>query len=240
MKNVFLIGAMKCGTNTLYHALATHPEVATPKKKELDYFLKPGRDTSYSEHFGITADTRVTLDGTTQYSKYPQFRHSVESIRSMNPDARIVYLMRDPVDRYESNIAHHIAREEGISIDTWRDSKKAANALEYGRYYLQIGPFLNRFGPERVFLGAFEDFVADQTEFVRRLCEFIGIDSDGIRVPSEQRNPRRSANQAGKFRLSDEDERTVARTLQSDIDCLEVSTARDFASWWPRYRRILE
>ncbi|TQE99143.1 MAG: sulfotransferase [Spiribacter salinus] len=238
MKNVFLIGAMKSGTSSLYHALAKHPQVATPKKKELDYFVKPGQHTTYSSHFNITTDTSLTLDGTTQYSKYPQFRHIVESIFFMNPHALFIYLMRDPVDRFESNIAHHIARNEGIDPASWRDSKKTQSALAYGQYYMQIGPYINRFGPHRVFLGAFEDFISDQTAFIRRVCQFLDLDMNDMELDGARKNPRRSTNNADKFALNSDDEKKLVREIQPDIDCLQLTSNLDLEAWWPRYRCV--
>ena len=239
MKNVFLIGAMKCGTNTLYHALRSHPAAAAPEKKELDYFIKPSHSQPYSAYFPITCDTEFTLDGTTQYSKYPHFPHMVEAIHQMNRDARIIYLARDPVDRFESNIAHHIARAEDVTLRTWRKSKKYQAALDYGRYYTQIGPYANRFGRKRVFVGTFEDFVANQTDFINRICEFIGIYAAQVRVPRERRNARRDGHGAEQFMLSQDDETLVAKALQSDIDCLGYAFDLDVCTPWMRYQKAL-
>lgn len=69
MKNAFLIGAMKCGTNTLYHALRRHESVVVPKTKELDYFLRSAPEELYSDCFDLTADATVTLDGTATIPK---------------------------------------------------------------------------------------------------------------------------------------------------------------------------
>jgi hypothetical protein len=146
--------------------------------------------------------------------------------------------MRDPVDRFESNIAHHIARGEGVDAKSWRDSKKPLNAVAYGKYYLQIGPYINRFGRDRVFLGAFEELVSDQQAFVQRVCGFLGLDSGLIKTEETWRNPRRKTNKADRFALSRKDEEAFVEEVRSDIDCLQFATGIDFEYWWPRYRRV--
>lgn len=240
MQNVFLIGGMKCATNTLYHALRSHPVVATPERKELDYFVKPGRDRPYAAHFDITSTTELTLDGTTQYSKYPQFRHIPEMIRSMNPNARIIYLVRDPLNRYESNIAHHIAREEGATIDDWRSTKKSETALDYGRYYTQIAPYVHVFGRDNVFLGFFEELVTHQNKFLEAVCDFLRLEFSGISAEKSHYNPRRGANGADSFQLTHEDERRVAQSFRREIECLEFAFSLDTREFWPRYHNVLE
>lgn len=238
MNNVFLIGAMKCGTNTLYHNLKRHPHIAIPETKELDYFLKV-QSKPYASYFSISGQTKLTLDGTTQYSKYPAIRNIPELIFSMNRNAKIIYLMRDPVARIESNIAHHIARSETITLDNWRESDKLNKAIHFSRYYSQISQYAIRFGLENVFLGVFEDMVSNPESFMKRVCQFLSLDSSLIATKDEIRNPRRSANGADKLKFSEEDDRFCAKEISADIDCLEHVFGVDVRKYWPRYVKAL-
>ena len=119
---VFLIGAMKCGTNTIFHTLKNHPEVSIPRAKELDYFLRnaDASASGFRDNFKINENTKVLLDGTTQYSKFPDRPHCAVKIHKVFPDAKIIYMMRDPIARAESQIAHHIARGENATLENWR------------------------------------------------------------------------------------------------------------------------
>ena len=239
MKNVFLIGAMKCGTNTLYHALKKHGKVAIPGTKELDYFLPGEREEPYSASFDLSKGAEVTLDGTTQYSKYPAIRLMPEAIHAMNPDARIVYLMRDPIARLESNIAHNIARGGGATMEDWRDSNVLKNALNFSRYYTQISLYTRLFPRENVFLGVFEEFVADQGAFLGKVCRFLDIDDAGLEVAEQVRNPRRVDHGADKLRFSTEEDARFAAELRPDIDCLRYAFDVDPATHWRRYEGAL-
>ncbi|MDQ2070132.1 sulfotransferase family protein [Natronospira bacteriovora] len=239
MRNVFLIGAMKCGTNTLYKALAKHAHVATPKKKELDYFLEPHNRKPYADLFEIGPDTRVCLDGTTQYSKYPGFKHIPQTLFDFNPDSRIIYMMRDPVERLESNVAHAIARKENITVDDWRGSGKLGNMLSYSRYFTQIAPYIQLFGQSRVFLGIFEEFINDQPAFIERVCDFLDLDKGRLEIEEVHANPRRKDAGADSLSFSRDDDRRFARELKVDIDCLERHLGIDASRWWKRYQEAL-
>ncbi|MGI9395631.1 MAG: sulfotransferase family protein [Boseongicola sp.] len=238
MQNVFLIGAMKCGTNTLYHALRRHPHVATPKTKELDYFVSGTADQPYASHFDIAAETQITLDGTTQYSKHPTIRFMPDAIYAMNPRAKILYMMRDPIDRIESQIAHHIARGEGITADNWRESTRFQNAIRYSAYYTQISLYARLFDQERLYLGVFENFIADQSEFMRDVCSFAGVDSQLAEVRDEARNPRRGDHGAAEFQLGPEEEAELAGRLADDISCLEEVFEVD-TNPWKRFQKAV-
>lgn len=237
MKNVFLIGAMKCGTNTLYHALKNHPKIAIPETKELDYFLGKENTTPYADCFELTGETEVTLDGTTQYSKYPGIRLMPEAIYAMNPDARIVYIMRDPLNRLESNVAHNIARGSGASIEDWRESKVLENAINYSRYYTQISLYTRLFPRENIFLGVFENFVQDQKAFIDSVCEFLELNSSDVKISGQVRNQRRKDNDAEKLKFTAEDDVRFAHELKTDIDCLKHAFNIDTLKYWERYEK---
>jgi hypothetical protein len=235
IQHVFLIGAMKCGTNTLYHALKKHPHVKTPEVKELDYFLKTER-APYADHFRIDEDTQVLLDGTTQYSKHPAIRHMPDELARAIPGAKIIYLMRDPIARVESNIAHHIAREEGITLANWRGSTRYRHAIHYSRYYTQIGLYCRHFAAEHIFLGIFEEFISDQLRFIERVCEFLELVPDILEFSPAHRNPRRTSHSADALTFSAADDMAVAKELGSEIDCLVEVFSADVDKWWSRYR----
>lgn len=236
LNNVFLIGAMKCGTNTLYHALKNHPHIAIPETKELDYFVNQSNSSRYSSLFDIQSNTKITLDGTTQYSKYPAFRHMPEAIYAMNSHALIIYLMRDPVARIESNVAHQIARTSKVTLRNWRDFSGLHNIVNYSRYYTQIGLYATRFPVEQIFLGVFEEFVADQHKFIDRVCQFLDIEPSLIEIKGEKRNPKRPEHKADRLHFSEEEDISFASQLKNDIECLQHCFGIDVDRWWRRYK----
>jgi len=240
MINAFIIGAMKCGTNTLYHALRQDPRIAVPERKELDYFLKTNNPSSYDSCFDMTSDTQVLLDGTTQYSKYPGMKHVPQAIHRMNRDAKIVFLLRDPIDRLESNMAHNIARRWKIGIDDWFGSDVWRQACKFNCYFQVASMYARLFGADNLYLGIFEKMVENPSKFAMDVARFIGVDAE-ISVPATfQKNKRRSDNQADQLSLAHFHEMDAIQYFKEDLDCLKQVFNVDYDPYWKRYREALE
>ena len=108
---------MKCGTTTLYHLLRKHPRVVVPRVKE-PRFLQPGRFAQttvsrYKVNFDETArrdDDAVTFDESPVYLRSP----AAARISRWLPDARLITLVRDPVQRACSHV--QMGREDGVEV----------------------------------------------------------------------------------------------------------------------------
>ena len=108
LPHFFILGEMKCGTTTLYHLLRKHPRVVVPRVKE-PRFLQPGRFAQttvsrYKVNFDETArrdDDAVTFDASPVYLRSPAAR---TWISRWLPDARLITLVRDPVQRAYSHV----------------------------------------------------------------------------------------------------------------------------------------
>lgn len=101
--SVFLVGAQKAGTTSLQALLVKHPDVLAPRTKELAFFH---RDPEYSlgvEHYlrnfpigRALRRRKVTLDATPAYLYYPE---CPLRIHNFEPEARIIIILRDPIER---------------------------------------------------------------------------------------------------------------------------------------------
>jgi hypothetical protein len=108
LPDFLLIGAQKCGTTTLYRALRDHPEVAWSTPKEVHYFDKHHRrgPAFYRSHFpsrvrlawrSLARGRRIRVgEGSPQYLFHPR---APERARALVPEAKLLALVRDPVDR---------------------------------------------------------------------------------------------------------------------------------------------
>src|SRR5205085_10467190 len=101
LPNLIVIGAAKCGTTSLHRYLDLHPEVAMSKTKQLHFFTEKenwGRGLAwYESHFDTPAQVRG--ESTPAYSAWPVHRGVPERIARVVPDTRLIYLVRDPVER---------------------------------------------------------------------------------------------------------------------------------------------
>jgi hypothetical protein len=188
LPNLIVIGGLKCGTTSLHHYLNLHPEVGMSRPKELNFFVAelnwPLGEAWYASHF--PADAPVRGESSPHYTNLPRFTGVAERMGAMLPDARIVYMIRDPIDRALSHYLHNVAggyEKRPLEIAL----AEPGNAyVARGLYAMQIEPYLEQFGEDRVEIVVQEDLKARRDETVRRVFEFIGVDrsASGRRAPA--------------------------------------------------------
>src|SRR5436190_12136822 len=95
-----VIGAMKAGTTSLWHYLRAHPRVYMPRIKELRYFQKGGALSRglawYEAQFAAAEPGQLAGEASPGYTKYPHQTGVPERMAAVIPDARLVYVVRDP------------------------------------------------------------------------------------------------------------------------------------------------
>lgn len=99
LPNLVVIGGMKCGTSSLHYYLSLHPQISMSEPKELSFFAENwprGRDW-YEAHF--PEDLPIRGESSPNYMKHPAFPGVPERMVSLVPDAKLVYLVRDPIAR---------------------------------------------------------------------------------------------------------------------------------------------
>ena len=111
LPNLIVIGGLKCGTTSLHHYLNLHPEIAMSRPKELNFFVAElnwdlGPDW-YASHFDRAAPVRG--ETSPHYTNLPRFGGVAERMREvLGAEARIVYMVRDPIDRMLSHYLHNV------------------------------------------------------------------------------------------------------------------------------------
>ena len=111
LPNALIVGAAKSGTSSLYAWLAQHPGVCVPATKELRFFdnqWQRGRRW-YAACFEPERGQSVVLEATPNYFPHPL---APERVRSLLPDARLIFLLREPVSRAYSHHQYRLARGE--------------------------------------------------------------------------------------------------------------------------------
>ncbi len=211
----FVIGAPKAGTTALHAALATHPQLFLSSVKEPKFFLfddhgqAPPRPTGpgdahsaqewvwrRDQYEGLFADAAPGLlrgESTPFYlSDFP----AQERLREAVPDARLVAVLRDPVDRAYSNWAHLWAdglepEADFLTACELEDEREAAGWARFwryrrlGRYGEQLEHLYSLFPPEQVHLLRYKDLVDAPEATVDGICAFLGVEQGLIdEVPS--------------------------------------------------------
>jgi hypothetical protein len=181
--NLFVIGSMKSGTSSLHQYLGSHPDVFMCEPKEPGFFVPeltyyPRDETWYRSLFADAGDARIVGESSTHYTKLPVHQGVPERIAAYAPDARFVYLMRDPVKRALSHYWHEVRklREHRDIVDALRNGEPY---VAFGDYQRQLAPYFDRFGRERVLVVSFEEMVREPRRTVEEVFAWLGVDVQG-------------------------------------------------------------
>jgi hypothetical protein len=175
-----VIGAMKSATTTLHEQLARQPGLFMSRPKEPNFFsddphYAKGLDW-YTALFRAAREEELCGESSTHYTKLPTHPRTVERMKRALPDVKLIYVMRHPIDRLISHYVHEVttgALTDGLSeaIDDMPE------LIDYGRYSMQLKPFLEAFGAENVLPVFFRRLVSHPQEELERIGRFIGLEA---------------------------------------------------------------
>jgi hypothetical protein len=187
----FVIGAMRSGTTALARYLGAHPEVFVAPEKEVHYFDRHhdrGLDWYRSRFAGANGE-RAIGEATQTYMYFPEV---IPRIAEVVPDARLIAILRNPVDRAYSHYwmnrsfrVETLSFREAIEADPEHPPKGAQvfPYVERGRYVVQLQRASERFPRERLHVLLLEDLIREPEDTFRRLCRFLEID-EAFRPPN--------------------------------------------------------
>jgi len=188
LPNLITIGAQKCGTSALHYYLSFHPEVRMSTPKELNFFIKKrnweqGQEW-YESHFGpdgdVAPDVKVHGESSPNYTAFPHFKGVARRMHETVPEAKLIYLVRDPVDRIVSQFMHNWTKRR-------RSIKRqgiAATVLEPGTtyvprscYWMQLEKFLKFYPESSVLVLAQNDLRDERVETLEKVFRFLGVEA---------------------------------------------------------------
>ena len=180
-RNFIVIGAMKAGTTTLFHLLAQHSAICrtyaelpgASNSKEINYFQKLYRKGDTALHYDWRfpfdpARHAWTLDISTNYAKLPIGEAVPRRIAALGGETKLAYILREPVDRIESNHAH-----------TLRKTGKMPNlntCIQTSSYAQQMDRFTVHIPRDNILLLDFHQLQRDPAAVLAQICDFLGID----------------------------------------------------------------
>jgi hypothetical protein len=173
-----IAGASKSGSEWLLACLHEHPEVFMAPSST-DFFSRyydRGMDW-YLNHFKEATDEhKVVGEKSTSYIIFPD---CPERIHQWAPDAKLLFVLRDPVARAFSHYCMHL-RAEQVSSDIQDVLKPGHMLVEEGKYYANIQRFVRLFGEDQIHVMFHDDLSKDDTGFLVEVLRYIGVD-DSVR-----------------------------------------------------------
>ncbi len=202
LPDFFIAGVPKAGTTALHSALARHPELYLSAVKEPKFFLTdgpppaeggPGDAKTYREHIWRRADYEALFDGapagalkgeSTPFYLYD--REAQRRIKALIPDAKLIIVLRDPIERAHSNWAHLWSagldpigdfiqacdREPARAAAGWADFWRY---LDLGKYGQQLAHLYSLFPRENVLVFRYRSLVAEPATSLDLVCHFLGV-----------------------------------------------------------------
>ncbi|NJN27490.1 MAG: sulfotransferase domain-containing protein [Cyclobacteriaceae bacterium] len=190
-------GATKSGTTSLFKYLKDHPEVSGSSLKETRFFLDidypvpaihhyNGSLSKYFEFFKQISKDQLLLEAT------PDYLYSLgtpERIKSKISNCKLVFILRNPVDRF---ISWYKFSKQNNSIpsdtslgdffkmqvdDEKNYYEQHRMVLMQGKYSEYLNNYFECFDPEKIYVCYLEDLEADPYQFMNKICEFLHIES---------------------------------------------------------------
>jgi hypothetical protein len=234
LPNLVVIGAAKCATTSLHEYLDTHPEIAMSRPKELDFFVpEKSRGRSLEWYERQFRDAPVRGETSPSYTVHP-FRPGVpERMHAVIPGARLIYLVRDPIDRIVSHYRHRVVNHPHIGSfeDALSDPQHGPELTAYSRYWHQLEQYLEFFPVEQILVVDTDELSARREGTMERIFRFLGVDT-GHRAPEIDRwhNP---GSTHGRLTTSGQ---VLLRALNVALGRRHALGVRQLAPAWARSR----
>lgn len=188
---IFLVGAPKCGTTSIFNFFNQHPEIFVPNIKEPHYFSTPEVANNFynvklvsdpAEYVGLYASCEKGLKRADCSPSYLSYSKACSRIYEVNPDAKILAILRDPIKRaishYLMDVRFGVQNVDLIECLNFPDLHPMSyrEYVTNGLYSSQIQNYLDLFPKKNVMVLIFDDLEKDTESTMRKIFEFLEVD----------------------------------------------------------------
>jgi hypothetical protein len=257
------VGTPKTGTTSLQATLRTHPQIFMPKIKEPQFLASDAlprkkherapRELGYPK---TLADYLALFEPSTPGQRvgeatptYLWSRTAAENIASLQPDARIIAILREPASflhslhlaflrgrneaerDFRKAMSLEADRREGRHIPRCSHRPQLLQYSEHVRYVEQLRRYGEHFPAERIMVIVYDDFRADNAATVRSVLRFLEVDEDGPIVVKRWVNVTKQSLRSKRTRhVMNSVSRSpgpLARSTRVTVKALTPPTVRD-------------
>ncbi len=189
--DVVVIGAMRAGTTTLQDILDQIEGVAVPTIKETNFFCGDDSETRsgwdwYGKLFDPAAELRCDISP--NYAKRSLYPQVARRIAAANPDAKIVFIARDPVERAVSQYAHSFHSGQSLPLPSELvGTPEGDHIISTSSYAYCLEPFRDHFGDQLEILD-FSDLVQTPEDFLHSFMTAAGVRADTSQISMTAQN----------------------------------------------------
>jgi len=176
LPNFIIIGAMNSSTSTLHSNLQLHPEIGMSKLKEPHYFDKFfDKPTSYYMDQFSNAK-RLNGESTPAYTWNHIFPEVPERIFNTVANVKLIYLLRDPIDRIISHLHRDLYRGRFKFKDINKVVLSNSNYVQISQYYTQLSYYLEYFDLDKIHILETNSLQKDTNQALNEICRFLGAE----------------------------------------------------------------
>ncbi len=187
-----ICGTQKGGTTSLYYYLCDQPNISMAKYKEVHYFdLNYHRSIQwYKKHFyNIKSEKKIAIGEISPLYMY--FEEVPERIKALIPNVKLIFILRNPVNRAYSHYWHainlgyeHLCFEEAIKKEEERLSRgdifqrQHYSYKDMGKYAIQLKRYMKYFPKEQMLILITEELKEEPAKVMKKIFEFLEIDAN--------------------------------------------------------------
>jgi hypothetical protein len=186
LPDFIVVGSMKCGTTSLYYQLYAHKEVKMSIQKETNFFISECDFEKGNYEKGQSwYESRFPEGGIARgecspnYTKAHLFPGVAERMQELLPDVRLVYMVRDPIERLVSHYVQN--RAQGLEDRPFYKAVTEPVDNKYvltSRYFWQLEPYLEFFDLDQILVQSLESYSTHPTKTLHDIHSFIGVDPE--------------------------------------------------------------
>lgn len=206
-----IIGAAKSGTTSLHRYLERHPKIFMSQPKEPEFFARDDRYgeglKSYEDLFANASSTQLKGEASTLYSGPRYFEQTAERIFQYSPNMKLVYVLRNPIDRaysyYVQLVKNYQNASKSSSISRTFEEfifperfpsrcpredffapfdshlrDEPETVLGGGYYYYHVQKYLNFFNRDQILLLEFDELNQNPKTVLNQIYKFLGIQDE--------------------------------------------------------------
>ena len=199
--NLFVIGAAKCATSSVHSYLAEHPDIFMSYLKEPSYFANPEDMRLRQRHFvgpggaqfclyrndlesylGLFAeagDAKIIGESSTAYTQLPRRQGVAKRIHDFNPRARLIYFMRDPVERTISHYWWQV-QNESETRDLFTAITEDSFYRDLSHYAMQLEPYFELFDREQILCLTVEELTSQPEQILRSIFNWLEVEASFV------------------------------------------------------------
>lgn len=175
LPNLVVVGAMKCGTTSLHEYLSQHADIQMSEPKEVNYFAGANSNRSIEWYRSLfDANSPIRGESSQNYSKrhHPRFADAIPKMHQAIPGAKLVYLVRDPIERYKSHVSYNYYMVWNKQNDWARESD---HFLKTGLYAYQLEKILEYYPSDQILIIDSDELRTRRVDTMNEIFQFLEL-----------------------------------------------------------------